>query len=148
MVFRSLTLFSRCRGPDEHWRKRKIFKIAAHFRNRGRNCYSITIRRFQRAMLFSTRGRQLKRMQLHDLWEKRLDAACHEQGIDVRTMKEGLARSEIYVNRKTLVDLAIWEPRTFKALTKIAWARAKLDGLNVVKNLDLPSGVVTRGMLK
>ncbi|XP_015116851.1 39S ribosomal protein L20, mitochondrial [Diachasma alloeum] len=148
MVFQSLTLFSRCKGPDQFWRKRKIFKIAAHFRNRGRNCYSIAIRRFHRAMLFSTRGRQLKRMQLHDLWEKRLDAACEEQGINFRTMKEGLARSEILVNRKVLVDLAIWEPRTFKSLAKIAWARAKLDGLNSMSNPDLPPGVITRGMLK
>ncbi|XP_011301744.1 39S ribosomal protein L20, mitochondrial [Fopius arisanus] len=148
MVFQSVTLFARCRGPDQFWRKRKIFKIAAHFRNRGRNCYSITIRRFQRSMMFSSRGRKIKRMQLNDLWAKRLDGACQEHGIDFKILKEGLARSEIFLNRKVLVDLAIWEPRTFKSLTEIAWARAKLDGLNIVRDLELPPGVITRGMIK
>jgi len=28
--------------------------------------------------------------------------------------REGLARCNILLNRKTLADLAIWEPRTFK----------------------------------
>lgn len=29
MVFTSVINFVRCRGPDEFWRKRKIFKLAA-----------------------------------------------------------------------------------------------------------------------
>lgn len=29
MVFKSLQLLSRSKGPDEFWRKRKIFKLAA-----------------------------------------------------------------------------------------------------------------------
>lgn len=28
MVYKSLTLLARNRGPDEFWRKRKIFKMA------------------------------------------------------------------------------------------------------------------------
>jgi hypothetical protein len=30
--------------------------------------------------------------------------------------REGLSRCNILLNRKTLADLAIWEPRTFKVL--------------------------------
>lgn len=29
MVFLTAQLFVRCRGPDEFWRKRQIFKLAA-----------------------------------------------------------------------------------------------------------------------
>lgn len=54
----------------------------------------------------------------------------------------------MFFNRKVLVDLAIWEPRTFKSLAKIAWSRCKIDGLNEVRDLNLPTGVITRGMLK
>lgn len=63
-------------------------------------------------------------------------------------MREGLTRNNILFNRKVLVDLAIWEPRTFKSLAKLAWSRAKVDGLNTVRHLEPPTGVITRGMLK
>ncbi|KAF7994734.1 hypothetical protein HCN44_004206 [Aphidius gifuensis] len=148
MVFTSLTLLARNRGPDEFWRKRKIFKMAMHYRGRARNCYSVTIKAVNRAMMFATRGRQLKRMQLSDLWNQRLNAATAEHGITTNILKEGLARNDIFLNRKILTDLACWEPRTFRSLTQTALARTKHDGLNSVKNLDAPVGVITRGMIK
>ncbi|XP_008557272.1 39S ribosomal protein L20, mitochondrial [Microplitis demolitor] len=148
MVFKSLTLFARSRGPDEFWRKRKIFKMSAHFHNRRRNCYSIAIKGVHRALMYCFRGRRLKRQQFHELWDTRLAAACSQHGISSKILLEGLSRNEILLNRKALVDLAIWEPRTFKSLAKVAWARCKIDGLNMVKELPLPSGIITRGMLK
>ncbi|CAD6230506.1 GSCOCG00006792001-RA-CDS [Cotesia congregata] len=148
MVFKSLTLFARIRGPDEFWRKRKIFKLAAHFYGRRRNCYSITIKGIHKSLMFCFRGRKLRRRQISDLWNTRLEAACLQHGISPKILKEGLSRNEMFLNRKVLVDLAIWEPRTFKSLAKIAWSRCKIDGLNDVQHLNLPTGVITRGMLK
>ncbi|KAK0166985.1 hypothetical protein PV327_004440 [Microctonus hyperodae] len=148
MVFRSITLFARNKGPDEYWRKRKIFKLSAHLGARRRNCYSLAIRAVHRSLMFATWGRTLKRIQINTLWNQRLDAACQEHGITSKVMLEGLARTDILLNRKVLVDMAIYEPRTFKSLAKIAWARAKIDGLSSVRNLDLPTGVLMRGMIK
>ncbi|KAK0081136.1 hypothetical protein PV325_012720 [Microctonus aethiopoides] len=148
MVFRSITLFARKKGPDEYWRKRKIFKLSAHFGARRRNCYSLAIRAVHRSLMFATLGRRLKRQQISLLWDQRLDAACQEHGISSKIMLEGLSRNDILLNRKVLVDMAIYEPRTFKSLAKIAWARAKVDGLNSVRNLDVPTGVLMRGMIK
>lgn len=98
--------------------------------------------------MFATLGRRLKRQQISLLWDQRLDAACQEHGISSKIMLEGLARTDILLNRKVLVDMAIYEPRTFKSLAKIAWARAKVDGLNSVRDLDIPTGVLMRGMIK
>lgn len=42
-------------------------------------------------------------------------------------------RSNILLNRKTLVDLACWEPFTFKALADIAQKRALDDGITPPK---------------
>lgn len=52
------------------------------------------------------------------------------------------------LNRKTLADLAAWEPYSFKALTDIARQRIKEDGLGSVKDIQAPVSVITRGMLK
>lgn len=45
-------------------------------------------------------------------------------------------------------DLAIWEPRTFESLIRIAQERARADGLEGVTRLSELDGVITRGMIK
>lgn len=88
MVFQSLVNLVRARGPDEFWRKRRIFKLSAvreifsitfniyfktkifvflvqiysqHYYGRRRNCYSIAIRGVHRALVYATKARQLKK---------------------------------------------------------------------------------------
>lgn len=83
------------------------------------------------------------------LWETRVQAACLEHQIDYSTFREGLIRSNIQLNRKVLSELACWEPYTFKALTDIANEKAKIDGLNGIKE-ESPQNplVITRGMIR
>lgn len=60
-------------------------------------------------------------------------------------LKESLIRSNILLNKKILVDLAIWEPRTFKSITYFAWNKAKAEGLEGINELEEPpSGVVLK----
>lgn len=148
MVFLSLNLLTRARGPDEFWRKRKIFKLAAHYIGRRRNCYSIAIRNVHRALAYCTRGRKLKKEDMKELREQRLEAATNEHGINFMILKEGLTRCNILLNRKSLADLAIWEPRSFKAITDVACARAKQDHLKATMNIQVPKSVIVRGLIK
>lgn len=87
MVFTSIVNFIRTRGPDEFWRKRRIFKLSAvsvklfrfswiffnlklclkHFYGRRRNCYKLAIRSVNRAMQFSTINRDLKKQDLEEV---------------------------------------------------------------------------------
>jgi hypothetical protein len=48
------------------------------------------------------------------LWEQRIQAGAAEHGSSFEAIVRGLARCTISLNRKTLANLAIWEPRTFK----------------------------------
>ncbi|XP_018398014.1 PREDICTED: 39S ribosomal protein L20, mitochondrial [Cyphomyrmex costatus] len=148
MVFLSLNLLVRSRGPDEFWRKRKIFKLAAHYLGRRRNCYSIAIKGVDRALTYCTRGRQLKKEDMTELREQRIEAATSEHGINFRILKEGLSRCNILLNRKSLADLAIWEPRSFKVITDIACARAKQDHLKTNLNIQVPKSVIVKGYIK
>lgn len=78
--------------------------------------------------------------------ETRITAGCEQHNLTFQNFQEGLARTDIMLNRKSLADLAAWEPYSFKALTDIAKQTLK-DGLNSV-NIKPPAGVITRGMLK
>ncbi|KAL6257336.1 hypothetical protein P5V15_010909 [Pogonomyrmex californicus] len=148
MVFLSLNLLIRSRGPDEFWRKRKIFKLAAHYYGRRRNCYTVAIRGVQKALIYCTRSRQLKKEDIKELREQRLEAATNEHGINFSILKEGLTRCNILLNRKSLADLAIWEPRSFKAIADIACARAKQDHFKATTNTQVPNSVIVRGLIK
>uniref|UniRef100_A0A1B6C6W6 Large ribosomal subunit protein bL20m n=1 Tax=Clastoptera arizonana TaxID=38151 RepID=A0A1B6C6W6_9HEMI len=150
MVFLSLFKLARSRGPDEFWRKKRIFKMSAHFRGRKRNCYSLAVRYVERAMQFATKGRELKKLDMRELWTTRVTAGCEELGLTFPLLKDGLIKSDVLLNRKTLADLAIWEPRTFKALTQLAWTKAAEDNMKGIDKVreEPPDNVFTRGMLK
>ncbi|XP_003700536.1 mitochondrial ribosomal protein L20 [Megachile rotundata] len=147
MVFLSAQLLVRSRGPDEFWRKRQIFKLAAHFYGRRRNCYKLAIKGVHRSLLFATRARELKKQDMKELWETRIDAAAQEHGITFKTLMEGLTRCNILLNRKSLATLAVWEPRTFKSLSDIACTKAKLGQVKNVANNSLPTTVISKGLI-
>lgn len=139
----------RSRGPDTFWRKRRVFKLTAEFFGRRRNCYSIAIRNLNRALQYSRIGRKLKKKDRVELWTARISGACAELEADPNSVIANLAECDVAINRKTLADLAIWEPRTFECLVSVALTKAfekPYDrGLNALD--EPPKGVITRGML-
>ncbi|CAL8111460.1 unnamed protein product [Orchesella dallaii] len=117
----------RPRTVDPFWKKRQIFKLSSHFYGRARNCWSIAIRRVQRALMYVAAGRKIRKQHMQDVWDQRIRSGCQELGYlpeGEKTMLEGLARSNVLLNRQTLGNLAVLEPRTFEALNKIARVRA------------------------
>jgi len=48
------------------------------------------------------------------LWKQRIKAGCEELGTSYEAVLSGLARCQINLDRKSLANLAIWEPKTFK----------------------------------
>jgi large subunit ribosomal protein L20 len=60
---------------------------------------------------------------------------------------QALSRSHILLNRQSLANLAIWEPRTFKAINKLAAVKAHGDHVNPGQLGPMPKGVITRGLL-
>ncbi|NP_001155704.1 39S ribosomal protein L20, mitochondrial [Acyrthosiphon pisum] len=148
MVFTTAIMMVRSRGPDEFWRKRKIFKIAAHFSGRRRNCYSIAIKAVHRALQFATIGRTVRKTDMIDLWNTRIKAGCEEHGVEINNFKDSLSRCDIQLNKKVLADLAIWEPNSFKALSDLAKSVAIDYNLPGTEKYDKPSNVITRGLLK
>ncbi|CAG9785018.1 unnamed protein product [Diatraea saccharalis] len=140
MVFLSVVNFTRSRGPDEFWRKRRIFRLAAHYIGRSRNCYSIAVRNVHRALAYATKARKLKKQDMIDLWNTRITAACEQHNITYYTLKEGLDRANIMLDRKSLSDLASWEPRTFECLAAVAKQKVEYDGFNDGTDKNRPTG--------
>lgn len=99
-------------------------------------------------MVYSTKARALKDVHMRKLWTDRLRAATDELEVPYATLVYGLNKSNIMLSEKVLSDLAIWEPRTFESLTKIAVMKEHLDPpVTSITIPEKPEGVITRGML-
>ncbi|XP_039749294.1 39S ribosomal protein L20, mitochondrial [Pararge aegeria] len=140
MVFLTIANLIRARGPDEFWRKRKIFRLAAHFIGRRRNCYSVAVRNVHHALTYATKARRLKKQDMKDLWDTRITAACEQHNITAFSMREGLERANIMLDRKSLSDLAAWEPKTFECLAAVASQKLYLDGFIDGTDKKAPTG--------
>lgn len=141
MVFLSVVNWVRSRGPDEFWRKRRVFRLAAHYIGRRRNCYSIAVRNVHRALVYATKARRLKKEDMKALWNTRISAACEQHNMTLFSLREGLERANIMLDRKSLSDLACWEPRTFESLAAIAKHKIELDGLIDGSDKKHPTGI-------
>jgi len=65
-------------------------------------------------MAFSTRDRKKKRRNMRSLWIVRLNAACRLHGVTYSRLIAGLKKISITLNRRSLAELAVREPDSFK----------------------------------
>ncbi|KAL3862385.1 hypothetical protein ACJMK2_008354 [Sinanodonta woodiana] len=136
------------RAPDKQdnfWRKSMWLRISSKFYGRKRNCFGLAIVPGWRALRYSTRARKLKKENMKNLWEIRLNAACNEHSMEYHTFMTSLAQADIGLNRKVLTDLAIYEPRTFQSLVQFAKQRQLEVGLES-STIDSPHGIFHRGL--
>nr|XP_026486273.1 39S ribosomal protein L20, mitochondrial [Vanessa tameamea] len=141
MVFLTVANWIRARGPDEFWRKRRIFRLAAHYTGRRRNCYSVAVRNVHRALAYATKARKLKKEDMKILWDTRITAACEQHNITAFSLREGLGRADIMLDRKSLSDLAAWEPKTFHCLAAVAKEKLNLDNFIDGTDKKEPTGI-------
>ncbi len=111
-------------APHKYWKRRRIFMMSAHYYGRARNCYSIAVRYVQRALWNATRNRPVKMQDAAKLSAERVAAGAAEHNFDAWYMREALTRSHVHLNDKSLSTLAMWEPRSFKAVVGLAAHKA------------------------
>ncbi|XP_056129096.1 39S ribosomal protein L20, mitochondrial isoform X1 [Lampris incognitus] len=148
MVFLTLSRWIRNRGPDRYWKVQELLKHARHFRGRKNRCYSLAVRAVRRAFVYATKGRILKKRDMRRLWILRIAAASQEHGMKYPVLMNNLIKSSVQLNRRTLSDLAVTEPRSFLALTKLAQARREEGFRAALGNGKEPPGVFSRVVLQ
>jgi len=76
----------------------------------------IAINRVEKALQYQYRDRKVKKREARKLWIQQINAATRQHGIIYSQFMHTLAKDNIKLDRKTLSDLAINEPHSFKAL--------------------------------
>jgi len=157
MVFR--TLSNMCRyfdfqqqfinkqvtGPHRAWKRRKILRLSSHFLNRKNYCYSIAIRSVFKALNRARENRRLRGHNFNRLWRHRSDAACQELGTSFQSFEHELRAADVHVSPKSLQQLAVREPRSFRGLVQLTKGLSVDPGLNSLEGP--PAGAITRAMM-
>jgi len=103
-------------GYTRRRRHKKVLKLT-----KGQfNARSRTYRRANEAMLknlwYSYRDRRTRKRDLRRLWISRINAAARLNGTTYSRLIHGMKVAEIQINRKMLADLAVHDPKAFKAV--------------------------------
>ena len=99
-------------------RRKKILKLAKGYFGRRKNVWTIAKNAVEKAMLYSYRDRKVKKRTFRSLWISRINAGSRLHGISYSILMNKLNNKGILLNRKILADLAMNQPKAFKALVE------------------------------
>lgn len=97
-------------------RHRKIKKAAKGYKHAARKRVKVAKEAILHAGQYAYVGRKLRKRDLRRLWIVRLNAAAREHGLTYNKLVAGLKKAKIELDRKTLADIAVNDPETFKEI--------------------------------
>lgn len=106
-------------------RKRKnnrLFKKAKGYVGGRRRLLRTVKENLSRAEAFAFRDRRARKREFRKLWIIRINAACRERGIRYSEFINGLNKAKIELDRKSLSEIAIFDPAAFDAIVEKAKA--------------------------
>ncbi|MGD8814525.1 MAG: 50S ribosomal protein L20 [Anaerolineales bacterium] len=110
-------------GPAARRRHKKVLKLTKGMYGTRHKLF----RRANEAMLKSLwhayRDRRTRKRDLRRLWIARINAAARQNGTTYSRLIHSMKVADIRINRKMLADLAVRDPKAFKAVVKAADAK-------------------------
>jgi len=100
-------------------RVKKILKLAKGSWGARSRHYRRAKETVQRALVYATRDRKVKKRQFRRLWITRINAACRNSGIKYSQFIKLLKDKNIILDRSILQLLAVKRPQVFEELVKL-----------------------------
>lgn len=104
------------KGAARTQAKKKLFKRAKGYVGGRRKLLRTVKENLLRAGDFAFRDRRRKRREFRRLWIIRVNAAATERGLRYSQFIAGLKKAKIELDRKSLSDLAVKDPKAFDAV--------------------------------
>lgn len=101
-------------------RRKRLLEQAKGFRGARSKQIRTAYDAVDKAMSHAYVGRKQKKRMYRRLWTVRINAACRANGTNYSKFMNGLKVAGIELNRKVLADIAVNEPKEFKALVEQA----------------------------
>lgn len=94
----------------------KVFRLSKGFYGRAKNCWRTAKPKVEKALQYAYRDRRQKKRTLRRIWITQINASTRQYGLVYSQFQNGLAVSNIALNRKMLAEVAVHEPYSFWAL--------------------------------
>ncbi len=101
-------------------RRKKILKLAKGFKGRRGTNFKAAKDAVTKALDHSYVGRKDKKGEYRSLWIARINAAVRDEGLSYSRFIDGVTKAGIKLNRKALSNMAIEDPKAFKAVVEAA----------------------------
>ena len=99
-------------------RRKKILKQTRGNFGARANVWTVAKNTYEKGLQYAYRDRKKKKGNFRSLWIQRINAAVRPEGLNYSTFINLLKQKNIDINRKVLADLAMNEPKAFKAIVK------------------------------
>jgi len=97
-------------------RRKKMMKNAKGYFGRRKNVWTVSKNAIEKGWQYAYRDRKAKKREFRALWIQRINAGSREHGLSYSQFMGKLSAAGIEINRKVLADLAMNEPKAFKAI--------------------------------
>ena len=101
-------------------RRKKILKLAKGFKGRRGTNFKAAKDAVTKALDHAYVGRKDKKGEYRSLWIARINAAVRDEGLSYSRFIDGVTKAGITLNRKALSNMAIEDPKAFKAVVEAA----------------------------
>ena len=106
------------RGVTARAKHKKILKAAKGMQHNRTRSFRLAKQAVIRALQYAYRDRRNKKRDLRSLWITRINAAARENGTTYAKLIASLKSVGSELDRKTLAELAVSEPKAFAAIVK------------------------------
>ncbi len=110
------------RGVTSHAKHKKILKTVKGQFGRRKNTIRIAKQAMEKAMQYAYRDRRNKKRDFRSLWIQRINAGVRAEGLTYSKFINGLNKTGVKLDRKTLAEIAYDNPEAFKTIVKKAQA--------------------------
>ena len=97
-------------------RRKKVIKAAKGYFGRRKNVHTVAKNAVEKAMQYAYRDRKNKKRTFRALWIQRINAGTRKYGMSYSQFMGKVHANGIELNRKVLADLAMNNPKAFKAI--------------------------------
>jgi large subunit ribosomal protein L20 len=106
------------KGAARNKAKNRLFRKVKGFVGGRRKLLRTAKETLVRAGKYAFRDRRVRKRTMRQLWIIRIKAAVRERGLRYGEFINGLARSGLELDRKTLAEMAVHDPAAFDAVVE------------------------------
>ena len=112
-----------------HARKKraKVLEQAKGYRGLKKSNYKYAKEQVDRSLVYVYRDRKVKKRTFRSLWIVRINAAARANGLSYNRFMAGVRLAGIELDRKSLADIAVSDPKAFAVVAERAKASLEAD---------------------